>query len=76
MYQLLTYITYIGLLNQAHAALWPARAWFLRIDLCRLSLCVCVCVCLRVCASILRLLITGGMMWGDMDPIRLVKQVL
>ena len=40
---------------------------------------VCVCVCLRVCVCVCppsRLLITSGMIWLDMDPIRLVKQVL
>ena len=49
--------------------------------------CVCVCVCVYVCVYVCacvcvclclppRLLITSGMMWRDMDPIRLVKQVL
>ena len=36
-------------------------------------------VCLRVCVGVgvpLRLLITSGVMWCDMDHIRLVKQVL
>ena len=33
-----------------------------------------MCVC--VCVFTLRLLITSGVMWHDMDPIRLVKQVL
>ena len=32
--------------------------------------CVCVCVCPRP-----RLLITSGVMWRDIDLIRLVKQV-
>ena len=32
---------------------------------------MCVCVC-----PPLRLLITSGVMWHDMDPLRLVKQVL
>ena len=36
-------------------------------------MCVCVCVC--VCLP-LRLLITSGVIWRDMDPMRLVKQVL
>ena len=31
---------------------------------------------LYVCVSALRLLITSGVMWCDMVPIRLVKQVL
>ena len=39
------------------------------------SMCVCVCVCLHVCPPP-RLLITSGVMWRDIDPIRLVKQVL
>ena len=46
----------------------PARAWFLEIVPVRTSVCVCV--------SAPRLLITSGRMWRDMDPIRLVKQVL
>ena len=33
-----------------------------------------MCVC--VCVSTPRLLITSGMMWCDMDSIRLVKQIL
>ena len=48
-------------------------------------MCVCVCVyvcaCMRMCVCICtcpppRRLITGGMMWHDMDPIGLAKQVL
>ena len=61
-------------LNQARAGLWPARAWFRKIDPVRIvgmHVCVCVFVCPR-----LRLLMTSGMMWRDMDLIRLVKQVL
>ena len=43
--------------------------------------CVCVCVCACVCVHTCvcptpRLLITSGVMWRDMDPIQLVKQVL
>ena len=34
-------------------------------------MCVCVCVCPPP-----RLLITSDVMWRDMDPMRLVKQVL
>ena len=36
-------------LNQARAGLWPARAWFLKIDPVRIvSMRVaCVCVCVR-----------------------------
>ena len=37
--------------------------------------CVCMCVCVHVCVCLSpRLLITSGVMWQDMDPIRLVKQ--
>ena len=36
---------------------------------------MCVCVFVFVCVPS-RLLITSGVMWHDMDPIRLVKQVL
>ena len=45
---------------------------FLKLILCGLSVCVraCVCVCLRP-----RLLIISGVMWRDIDLIRLVKQV-
>ena len=52
---------------------WPQlpHAWFLKI----VSVLTSVCVYLFVCPSP-RLLITSGMMWGDMDLIRLVKQVL
>ena len=42
-------------------------------------MCVCVCVFAYVCVCVSpapRLLITNGMMWHDMDQIRLVKQVL
>ena len=47
---------------------------FLKLFLCgRLYACVCVFVC--VCPPP-RLLITSGVMWHDMDLIRLVKQVL
>ena len=36
-------------LNQVHAGLWLARAWFLRIaSVCELQyVCLCVCVCPR-----------------------------
>ena len=44
------------------------RAWFLEIALVRMSVCVCV--------SILRPLMTSGMIWCDIDRVRLVKQVL
>ena len=43
---------------------------FLKLFLCgRLYVCLCVC-------PPPRLLITSDVMWRDMDPIRLVKQVL
>ena len=38
-------------------------------------MCVCVCVSVFVCQPPM-LLITSGVMWRDMDPMRLVKQVL
>ena len=58
-----------GFLNQVRR---PARARFLKIDHVRIvGMRVCVCVCPRP-----RLLITSGVMWRDMDLIRLVKQVL
>ena len=64
-------------LNQACAGRKPAHAWFLKIVSVQMSVCVCVCVfaCACVCPP-LRLLITGGVMWHDMNPIWLVKQVL
>ena len=46
---------------------------FLKLILCGSSVCVFVCVC--VCPRP-RLLITSGMIWSDMNLIRLVKQVL
>ena len=58
-------ISKIMFLNQAHV-------WFLKIDPMRIvSMCVCLCVC-----PPLRLSITSGMMWHDMNSIQLVKQVL
>ena len=62
-----------------------ACAWFPKIVSVQTSVCVfvsvCVCVCVFVCVFVcvcppLRLLITSGVMWRDMDPIQLVKQVL
>ena len=46
---------------------------FLKLILCGLLVCVCVFVC--VC-PLPRLLITSGVIWRHIDPIRLVKQVL
>ena len=58
-----------------------ARACCIKLILCRLSVCVFVCVCVYVCVCVcvclyLRLLITSGMMWHDMDLLRLIEQVL
>ena len=38
-------------LNLERAGRRPARAWFLKIDMVRTSVCVCVYVCLSVCVS-------------------------
>ena len=54
-------------LNQARAGLWPVRTWFLKIDpvrIVRMRACVHVCVCPR-----LRLSITSGVIWHDIDLI-------
>ena len=53
------------------------HAWFLKIDPVRTSVCVFVCVfvCLCVCPRS-RLLTTSGVMWRDMDLMRLVKQIV
>ena len=61
--ELLTLI--ISILNQAHA-------WLLKIvSVCTsVRMCVCVFMCLRP------RLLSSGVMWCDMYPIRLVKQVL
>ena len=64
-------ILYNALLNLAHAGRRPVRAWFLEIVPVQTSVCVFVCVCPPP-----RLLITSDVMWRDMDPIQLVKQVL
>ena len=60
------------LLSQVRAGHRPAHAWFLEIDSVQI---VSMCVCLRVCPP-QRLLITSGVMWRDIDPIRLIKQLL
>ena len=67
------------LLNQARADRRPARACFLKIDPVwivgmRVRVCVCVCVCVSAPEAII--LITSGVIWHDMNVIRLVKQVL
>ena len=46
---------------------------FLKLILCGSSVCVFVCVCVCPCP---RLLITSGVMWCDMDLIRLVLQLI
>ena len=58
-------------LNQVRAGLGRRAPGFLKLILCGSSVCVFVCVCPRP-----RLLLTSGVMWHDMDLIRLVKQVL
>ena len=43
----------IGFLNQAHTSLWPARAWFLEINLvCEVCVCLYVCVCVSILEAI------------------------
>ena len=65
------------LLNQARAGLRPARARFLIIVSVRTFVCVFVCVFVCLCVHPPpKLLITIGVIWHDIDPIRLVKQVL
>ena len=59
-----------GFLNQVRASHRPARGWFLKTDPVWI-VGMRACVCPRP-----RLLITSGVMWRDMDLIRLVKQVL
>ena len=55
------------ILNQARAGRTSRRApGFLELFLCG-CMRVCVCVCPRQ-----RLLITSGVMWCDIDPLRLV----
>ena len=50
------------------AGMQPVCAWFFRIASVRKR--VCACVCVRVCVCLpLRLLITSGVMWCDIDPI-------
>ena len=59
------------LLNQVQAGHRLEQTWFIKIASAWTSVSVCVCVCLP-----LRLLITSGMMWCDMDSVLLVKQRL
>ena len=61
-------------LNKAREGHRPTRTWFHKIypvQIINMHGCVYVCVRPR-----LRLLITSGVMWHDMNPIQLVKQVL
>ena len=51
----------------------PACAWFLKIDPVRI---VSMCVSVFACVSAPKSIITSGMMSHNIDPIRLVKQVL
>ena len=37
---------------------------------------MCLCVCVFVCVSASETINTSGVMWRDIDPIRLVKQFL
>ena len=62
----------LDFLNQACVGRRLACAWFLKIDPVQIvGMDVCVCVCPRP-----RLLITSGVIWHDVNLIRLVKQVL
>ena len=57
-------------LNLVHAGHRLARTWFLKVNpVWIISVCVCVC-------PPPRLLITSGVIQHDMNPIRLVKQVV
>ena len=67
-------------LNQACAGRTPG---FLKLILCGSSICVFGCVCVRVCVCVcvsapeaIKTSQSSGVMWCDMDSIRLVKQVL
>ena len=55
-----------------HLKIDPVRIVGMRVRVCT---CVCVCVCVCVCPHP-RLLIISGVIWHDMNLIRLVKQVL
>ena len=56
------------ILSQAHAGLWPAHAWFLKIISVQTSVRMCVCLC--VCVPTPRLLITSGdVVWYGLHMI-------
>ena len=57
-------------LNQARAGHRPAHTWLLKIDPVQI-----VGLRVRVCPRP-RLLITSGVIWRDVNLIRLIKQVL
>ena len=59
---------YAHFLNQARAGLWPARAWFLKIDPVRI-----IGMSVHVCVSAPQAI---NNQWYDMNLIQLVKQVL
>ena len=59
-------MSYVEFLNQAHASHRPACAWFLKIA----SVHEFLYACVRLPP---RLLITSGVMWCDIDLIRLIK---
>ena len=56
------------------------RVWFLEIAFAHVSVrvCVCMCVYVGVCVSVSasRAFITIGVIWCEIDPVRLVKFVL
>ena len=58
-------------LNQARAGHRPVCTWFLKIDPVRI-VGMHVCLCMRVCLRP-RLLITSGVMWRDIDLIRMIS---
>ena len=67
---------------ERHLKIDPVRIVGMRVRVCvfvYVCVCVCLCVCVCVCVCVCprpRLLITSGVIWCDMNLIRLVKQVL
>ena len=57
--------------NQVCASHRPVSTWFLEVAFVLMSVCVYMCVCPPP-----RSLITSGMIWCDIDPVGLIKQVL